>query len=83
MTHCQPSWHVTAPIPSKSTNAGIVTTPNLAINSWPLDPIESSWVIAVHGMLEKYCSVFALVLHRETRTTSKGLRSGPNFFRFL
>jgi hypothetical protein len=62
-TNCRhPSAHVSAPALSKSTRAGIVITPNMDIRSGPLAPVESERVIAVQGMVAKYCSVLALVL---------------------
>ncbi len=79
MLRC-PSGHTTAPFPSRSTSAGIVNTPNVAINSWPLAPIEAKWGIAVHGMGEKKCSVACLDLHREMSTTSKGAMMPPSFW---
>jgi hypothetical protein len=67
-----PSRHTTAPLPSRSTNAGIVDAPNVVINSCSLAPIEARWGIAVHGMGEKKCSVARLDLQHKTSTTLKG-----------
>jgi hypothetical protein len=75
----RPSRHITAPFPSRSTSAGIVNTPNVAINSWPLAPIEARWGIAIHGMGEKKCSVACLDLHRKISTPSKGATAPPSF----
>ncbi len=75
-----PSRHTTAPFPSRSTSAGIFNTPNIAINSWPLAPIEARWGIAVHGMGEKKCSVARLDLHHKMSTTLKGAMTLPSFW---
>ncbi len=77
-----PSRHTTAPLPSKSTNAGIVVTPNVVISSCPRAPIEARWGIAIHSMGEKKCSVARLDLHHKTSTTFKGATT-PSSLRSL
>ena len=37
----RPSTHVTVPFPSRNTRAGMVVIPNLVINDWPRDPMDS------------------------------------------
>jgi hypothetical protein len=68
-----------APFPSRSTSAGIVNIPNVAIISWPLAPIEARWGIAVHGIGENKCSVACLDLHSKMSTTSKRVTMPPSF----
>jgi hypothetical protein len=75
-TSSRPSWHVIAPKLSRKINAGMVVTPKAAIRSFPRLPTESTCGIAVHGIVEKSCSVSRAVRHRETRTSS----SVPSLF---
>jgi hypothetical protein len=77
---CHPSRHTTAPFPSRSTSDGIVNTPNITINSWPLAPVEARWGIAVHNMGEKKCSVACLDLHHKMSTTLKRAKTPPSFW---
>ena len=72
-TNCpRPFLHTTVPVPSRRTNAGMVVMPYKAMRASPTGPAASKWGRAVHGIVEKRCSVSRGDLHRDTRITSKG-----------
>ena len=44
----------------------------LSLRARPGAPVASTWSIADHGMVEKYCSEARYSWHHDTRTTSNG-----------
>ena len=78
-TIARPSWHVTAPMPSRNTKAGSVVIPNNPARCSPRAPKASMWGMAVHGIVENRRSVAPFVRHRDTRTTSNGDPSAADF----
>ncbi len=69
------SVHITRPLPSKSTRAGMVVMPNLANRAFPQGPAAISCGITVQlGILEKYRMVSSAKVPLETKTMVASLR---------
>ena len=63
------SVHITCPLPSRRTRAGMVDTPNRVPNDFPSVPAAVAWGTAVHlGIEWKYRMVSASEASRETNT---------------